>query len=82
MIQQLQFIHTFDLFCHYIHLDLDECVEGTHDCDENAVCTNTPEGSFTCACSDGYTDTSPTELGDGRTCEGILFTSFIYLNIY
>ena len=44
--------------------DIDECIEGTDDCDDNAVCTNT-EGSFTCECESGYT-------GNGRICSGKL----------
>ena len=42
--------------------DIDECTDGSHDCDANAGCTNTP-GSFTCACNTGYS-------GDGVTCAG------------
>ena len=41
--------------------DIDECQEQSP-CGENAVCTNTP-GSFTCACSEGYS-------GDGLICTG------------
>jgi cysteine-rich repeat protein len=40
--------------------DIDECAQGTDNCDANATCTNTP-GSFTCACNFGYS-------GDGTTC--------------
>jgi len=40
--------------------DDDECALGTHNCDVNATCTNTP-GSFTCACNGGY-------QGDGFVC--------------
>lgn len=43
--------------------DIDECAEGTDDCDANASCTNTP-GSFTCVCNAGYE-------GDGVTCTDI-----------
>jgi alpha-tubulin suppressor-like RCC1 family protein len=39
---------------------LDECSAGTDDCDQNALCTDTPDG-FTCACQPGY-------VGDGRSC--------------
>ena len=42
--------------------DIDECAFSSDNCDSNAICTNTP-GSFTCACSQGYT-------GDGLTCLG------------
>ena len=53
--------------CTYIHhmiiLDIDECVDGTDNCDSNATCTNTP-GNFTCACNEGYS-------GDGVTCDGM-----------
>ena len=34
--------------------DVDECIDGTHNCHINGECTNTP-GSFTCACNDGFT---------------------------
>ena len=37
-------------------------MEGTHDCDENAECTNT-DGGFTCSCNEGFT-------ADGKTCIG------------
>jgi len=41
-------------------LDINECIDGTSNCDVNANCTNT-DGSFTCICKDGFT-------GDGITC--------------
>ncbi|MFT7623574.1 MAG: hypothetical protein ACI9WU_002757, partial [Myxococcota bacterium] len=42
--------------------DVDECTDATHNCDVNAVCTNT-DGAFECACGDGW-------VGDGTdgTC--------------
>ena len=40
--------------------DIDECADGTHDCDLNATCTNNA-GSFVCACNAGY-------QGDGKSC--------------
>ncbi len=33
---------------------IDECSEGTHNCDENAICIDT-ESSFRCTCTEGYT---------------------------
>ena len=45
------------------HLDVDECLQNSNDCDANANCTNT-EGSYTCECLGGYT-------GNGRNCSGI-----------
>ncbi len=42
--------------------DVDECTEGTDNCNANAACTNTV-GSFTCACNEGFS-------GDGVDCEG------------
>ena len=53
----------FYLFCGYsAALDVNECLEGTDDCSDHALCSNTV-GSFTCTCNDGYE-------GDGKTCRG------------
>ena len=41
-------------------IDIDECEVGTHNCDENANCADTP-GSYTCICITGYE-------GDGFNC--------------
>ena len=41
--------------------DIDECSEGVHICNSNAICNNT-NGGFVCACLLGYE-------GDGLTCE-------------
>jgi hypothetical protein len=44
-------------------LDIDECSDGSDNCDDtNAMCMNT-QGSFTCMCNVGFS-------GDGVTCEG------------
>ena len=43
--------------------DIDECIEGSHNCDDNAMCNNI-DSNFTCACNIGYS-------GDGLTCTGI-----------
>ncbi|KHN79734.1 Fibrillin-1 [Toxocara canis] len=40
--------------------DIDECHEGTAECDDHAMCTNTM-GSYQCDCKDGY-------FGDGTVC--------------
>src|SRR5207244_10465815 len=40
--------------------DIDECANGSADCDAHAECTNTA-GSFTCTCDSGY-------VGDGVSC--------------
>ena len=45
-----------------VFLDIDECSENSHDCEQ--VCVNTP-GSFTCSCGEGYE-----ALYDGRSCVG------------
>ena len=42
--------------------DIDECTNGTHSCDVNAVCNNT-WGSYNCTCKDGF-------YGDGINCTG------------
>ena len=52
--------------------DIDECIDETDDCDDNAICINT-DGSFTCECESGYT-------GNGRICEGKL--SCIEISVY
>ena len=44
----------------YCSPDINECRYGTHSCDDNAECRNTP-GSYTCTCNDGFS-------GDGFTC--------------
>ena len=46
----------------FITQDIDECLNGTHDCDVNAECNNTL-GSYKCTCKDGYE-------GNGTNCTG------------
>ena len=41
-------------------LDVDECAEGSRDCDVNAYCNNTI-GSYTCMCKATY-------FGNGKNC--------------
>ena len=45
-----------------VFLDVDECSENSHNCEQ--VCVNTP-GSFTCSCGEGYE-----ALDNGRSCIG------------
>ena len=42
--------------------EIDECTMLTDKCDENAICTDTPD-SYECTCKEGY-------IGNGTTCEG------------
>ena len=49
-------------YTQYVISDIDECADGTHTCDSNAVCADT-DGTFTCTCDSGYT-------GDGQSCMG------------
>ena len=42
--------------------DIDECVEGTHNCHANATCNNTA-AAFNCSCQTGY-------MGNGTYCQG------------
>ena len=46
------------------NLDIDECSNGIHDCNENATCMNTA-GHFNCTCNSGYS-------GNGHLCSGII----------
>jgi len=51
---------------------MDECVDGSHDCNKSiAFCVNT-YGSFSCFCDDGF-------AGSGKNnCTGELLAFFIY----
>ena len=42
--------------------NINECAEGTHDCDTNARCADT-DGSFTCTCNPGYAGTGTVTTG-------------------
>lgn len=52
-------------------IDIDECMEGTHDCDVNANCVDI-QGSYICTCKENYT-------GNGTYC-GMYAYIFIILN--
>ena len=51
----------FKIYFNY-HSDSDECLNNSHNCSENATCTNT-DGSFNCSCKPGY-------IGNGHNCSG------------
>ena len=53
-------------------LDVDECADGSHNCDANAACTNT-QGEFACDCDYGYE-------GDGTTCHGKIICIAFYVH--
>ena len=54
-----------------LHIDIDACTSGTHNCTQNQQCINMP-GSFICKCVSGY------KLSDG-VCEGDeTFKSLMY----
>ena len=42
--------------------DVDECLLGTDNCDENAECKDT-NGSYECECKNGF-------IGNGTICNG------------
>ena len=49
--------------CAHVCADIDECLEGNHNCSEYADCENT-HGEFNCKCYTGHE-------GDGVICESI-----------
>ncbi len=56
-------IYQVVISCSFLHIDLNECTLGTHNCHPTlANCTNTP-GSFRCQCKAGFN-------GDGVNCTG------------
>lgn len=55
--------------CKYL-VDVDECVDGSHTCDEIATCVNT-EGSYKCNCPHGY-------VVNGSKCGGMCIWLIFY----
>ena len=54
--------------------DVNECINGTHNCDNNATCQNTV-GSFNCSCNHGYD-------GNGTSCFGMAFIEcYVYKSL-
>ena len=53
-------------------IDVNECENGTNDCDPVlAICNNTI-GAFTCHCKTGF-------IGDGKNCSGtVIFLTTTY----
>lgn len=49
----------------------DDCGSGQHNCDENAICTNTVQG-HSCTCKPGY-------VGNGTICRGRLVATGVKL---
>ena len=62
----------FNIYFNY-HSDADECLNNSHNCSENATCTNT-EGSFNCSCKPGY-------IGNGHNCSGWLVGISVSLSV-
>ena len=58
----LSYCYCVTFYTSLMLLDIDECSNGSHDCDVNANCTNT-NGSHSCTCKEGYT-------GKGESCQG------------
>ena len=48
------YFYNITFYTSLLLLDIDECSNGSHDCDVNANCTNT-NGSHSCTCKEGYT---------------------------
>jgi len=67
----LDYVRHFGVYSHLVRhslfLDVDECMEGTHDCSVNADCVDM-DGYFTCLCREGYIDESPDVGIPGRGC--------------
>ena len=53
--------------------DIDECITGELECDDNSICVNSP-GSASCVCKPGYT-------GDGIFCKGNLLISCFHTKL-
>ena len=64
---------SFILTFHCI-IDIDECDEGLHECDPNAMCQDS-DGSYNCSCKAGY-------IGDGRTCQRMPSNYFHVSSVY
>ena len=54
--------------CISLFTDIDECSDSTHNCNTDATCTNT-DGSFICACNEGYAGNGPSCSGNNMTIQ-------------
>ena len=57
MVETMYFVHVIRVI-----IDIDECRNSSHKCDQYASCVNTV-GSHNCSCKEGFT-------GDGLSCSG------------
>ena len=67
--QKLGFLHQLSFL-----VDIDECLEQSHQCHEEAMCTNNI-GSYTCSCRPGF-------IGTGESCMGESVYYIIYQKWY
>ena len=65
-LQNLCVLENNNFRCAFVFLDDDECATGTHNCNNQALCSNT-QGGFKCSCKKGYT-------GNGVSCTGELMS--------
>ena len=66
-------LHVLLYFWYFLAIKI--CGTSKDDCHQHATCTDTSPGKYSCVCNDGYT-------GDGKTCTGWKYTSYIELNLY
>ena len=66
-------ISSIDLHSHF-HADIDECLQGSNNCHDNAICINLM-GSYRCECKPGYS-------GNGFICIGKLLIVHDVYNIH
>ena len=57
-------LRSLNIYCihNVLFAEIDECAEGTHNCEANATCVNEP-GTYRCICGDGF-------IVDGDRCIG------------
>ena len=66
-------INEFFLIVLIFSIDVDECSEGSHNCDQ--ICTNT-DGSFTCSCEPGFKLST-----DRKSCIGMYYIYYTLVYI-